>query len=663
MKSICLVDRVKWKFAGNMNPHAFDFGDVDNDKDNEFVIGNLKGELSVFKGISSANDGQPYVTCSGLGTITCVAVGDIKNSGKNSIVCINAEGQCHIFDLLSSNESAPTTHDENIPTSSKKSNDAQTPAMRPLIIEGPKVIEQPTLTLSVPVNCNRILIADIDDDGINEIILARTDRVLQVFNFQIPSPPIDSTASIKASLIEEQPYLEEKKKWYFDGQITSLSTAKDPTTSSSLLIIGQPGGHFIIIEKNDKEISSPTQVSGDQSGEEFTEVSTEIVKGTKFKNGKCVDVLALITMDGKFTLYDLQNSSMSHHELQGTHKLFGMASIDLCINDESLDKKILNDSEKSTKKHNNVFVVCAWNGCTYVIDHDFNVVKFEFEGRVCAFAAGQYAITPGHNVNCFLYVDFEDQITVYYNLRINTKPVTNFMEIMRDQFDKFDELLKDRVQDYDQEKAALSNGSFQSTSHIAEFFHQCLYQLDDYKNMKAKLIEEVEELKGKKHEEKKPNETRDNSELVEENRSLESDQKKESDTEQPEPRNNQNKHDDYVLISGKQDIVQDVETQELEGNKVIRNVQDVETQELEGNKVIRNVQDVETQELERNKVIRNVLSEMNSGVGEGNGVIQNQTTNTDKQQLYSESAHEIQSSVNVDNSTNEIPSIQEFDEE
>ncbi|CAB4389616.1 unnamed protein product [Rhizophagus irregularis] len=645
MKSICLVDRVKWKFAGNMNPHAFDFGDVDNDKDNEFVIGNLKGELSVFKGISSANDGQPYVTCSGLGTITCVAVGDIKNSGKNSIVCINAEGQCHIFDLLSSNESAPTTHDENIPTSSKKSNDAQTTAMRPLIIEGPKVIEQPTLTLSVPVNCNRILIADIDDDGINEIILARTDRVLQVFNFQIPSPPIDSTASIKASLIEEQPYLEEKKKWYFDGQITSLSTAKDPTTSSSLLIIGQPGGHFIIIEKNDKEISSPTQVSGDQSGEEFTEVSTEIVKGTKFKNGKCVDVLALITMDGKFTLYDLQNSSMSHHELQGTHKLFGMASIDLCINDESLDKKILNDSEKS-KKYNNVFVVCAWNGCTYVIDHDFNVVKFEFEGRVCAFAAGQYAITPGHNVNCFLYVDFEDQITVYYNLRINTKPVTNFMEIMRDQFDKFDELLKDRVQDYDQEKAALSNGSFQSTSHIAEFFHQCLYQLDDYKNMKAKLIEEVEELKGKKHEEKKPNETRDNSELVEENRSLESDQKKESDTEQPEPRNNQNKHDDYVLISGKQDIVQDVETQELEGNKVIRNVQDVETQELEGN-----------------KVIRNVLSEMNSGVGEGNGVIQNQTTNTDKQQLYSESAHEIQSSVNVDNSTNEIPSIQEFDEE
>lgn len=65
-----------------------------------------------------------------------------------------------------------------------------------------------------------------------------------------------------------------------------MSTAKDPTTSLPLLIIGQPGGHFIKIRKNDEKTSSHTQVSGDQSGEEFTEVSTEIVKGTKFKNGE-----------------------------------------------------------------------------------------------------------------------------------------------------------------------------------------------------------------------------------------------------------------------------------------------------------------------------------------------------------------------------------------
>ncbi len=44
MRSICLVERVKWKFAGNMNPHASDFGDVDNNKvlKNESIIQLIK---------------------------------------------------------------------------------------------------------------------------------------------------------------------------------------------------------------------------------------------------------------------------------------------------------------------------------------------------------------------------------------------------------------------------------------------------------------------------------------------------------------------------------------------------------------------------------------------------------------------------------------------
>jgi hypothetical protein len=112
------------------------------------------------------------------------------------------------------------------------------------------------------------------------------------------------------------------------------------------------------------------------------------------------------------------------------------------------------------------------------------------------------------------------------------------------------------------------------------------------------------------------------------------DQKKESDTERPESRNkeqNRNKHDDYILIPGEQDIVQDVETKELEGNKMIKNVFDA-------------------------------MNKTNND-GEGNEIVQNQTTNTDKQQLSSDSAHEIQSSVRIDNSTKATPSTQEFDEE
>ncbi|CAG8476067.1 6253_t:CDS:10 [Funneliformis mosseae] len=492
-----------------MNPHAFDFGDVDNDEDNEFVIGNLKGELAVFKGISVC--GEPYMICNGLGTITCLAIGDIKNSGKNSIVCVNAEGQCHIFDVEPSYELIPTVDNENATSSSKKSNDSQNSTIRPIINVNPLIIEKPTMTLPVPVNCNRILIADIDGDGINEVVLARTDRILHVLHFQKLSIDdiksltkeqqnilarsnmmTDLAAEMSNSKDKEKKsvnivmHLIEKKKWFFDGQITSLSTAKDPITSSPLLLVGQPGGHLIIIERNEKK-NLPTQVS--DNPESSDEVSTEIVRGTRFKNGERLDVVAIITMDGKFTLYDLQNSSMSHHEISVTHKLFGMAAMNFCKNG---DKKFLDEPEEMG---DDIFVTCAWNGNTYMIDHDFNIVKFEFEARVCAFAAGRYAITPGHNVNCFMYVDFEDRITVYYNLRINTKPVTNFIEIMSGQFNQFDELLRNKIPDYDQEKNALSNGPNQSEYNITEFFHQCLYQLDDYKNMKSKLQREIEEIR------------------------------------------------------------------------------------------------------------------------------------------------------------------------
>jgi len=65
-----------------------------------------------------------------------------------------------------------------------------------------------------------------------------------------------------------------------------LSTAKDPITSSPLLLVGQPGGHLVIIENNKKR-NLPTQASNNpQDGDELTEVSTEIVRGTRFKDGE-----------------------------------------------------------------------------------------------------------------------------------------------------------------------------------------------------------------------------------------------------------------------------------------------------------------------------------------------------------------------------------------
>lgn len=87
-----------------------------------------------------------------------------------------------------------------------------------------KAMEKPTLTLNVPVNVNRMLIADIgkwyglllvmvsiylvhcdkaslslpyhpDGDGYNELVLARTDRILHSLQLQTPNLPPPNTAT------------------------------------------------------------------------------------------------------------------------------------------------------------------------------------------------------------------------------------------------------------------------------------------------------------------------------------------------------------------------------------------------------------------------------------------------------------------------------------
>jgi hypothetical protein len=45
---------------------------------------------------------------------------------------------------------------------------------------------------------------------------------------------------------------------------------------------------------------------------------------------------------------------------------------------------------------------------------------------------GLYAVAPGYNVPCLFYVDFEDQIFVYFDVRITPGKVSGFIDMIDD---------------------------------------------------------------------------------------------------------------------------------------------------------------------------------------------------------------------------------------
>lgn len=99
-RSVSFVEKLQLEISDNLFNEGLLLADVDNDGDCELIVGQINGELSIFKNGST----KPWRTCLHLGMITCVGVGDLWNRGENLLLCITAEGWCHIF-YVSDNES------------------------------------------------------------------------------------------------------------------------------------------------------------------------------------------------------------------------------------------------------------------------------------------------------------------------------------------------------------------------------------------------------------------------------------------------------------------------------------------------------------------------------------------------------------------------------
>ncbi|XP_011489580.1 KICSTOR complex protein ITFG2 isoform X1 [Oryzias latipes] len=401
MRSLNFVHRISLDFTGTIFPHAICLGDADNDSLNELVIGDNSGKLLVYKN----DDSKPWITRTCVGMLTCVAIGDVCNRGKNLVVAMTAEGWFHLFDLTAASVGKSDSSSQHEFLSSDE--------------------QRPFFTQHIPANTKVILISDIDGDGRCELVVGYTDRVVRAFRWEEPSDGADAASGQLVLL----------KKWLLEAQVDSLSVNPGPEGLPELMV-SQPGcGYAILLctwtqqdstESEDEDPASPGSEGPSRdvllhltTGRIHNKnVSTHLIgnisKGSKEESSKC-GLFALCTLDGTLKLMD--SSEQLLWSVQVDHQLFALQKLD-----------VTGDGREEV-------VACAWDGQTYIIDHNRTVVRFQFEENVNAFCAGQYTCKEGKNSPCLVYVSFNQKIYIYWKVELERMESTNLIRVLEETAD------------------------------------------------------------------------------------------------------------------------------------------------------------------------------------------------------------------------------------
>ncbi|XP_067612222.1 KICSTOR complex protein ITFG2 isoform X1 [Pseudorca crassidens] len=395
MRSVSYVQRVALEFSGSLFPHAICLGDVDNDTLNELVVGDTSGKLSVYKN----DDSRPWLTCSCQGMLTCVGVGDVCNKGKNLVVAVSAEGWFHLCDLTPTKAPDASGHHETLGGEEQR----------------------PVFKQHIPANTKVMLISDIDGDGCCELVVGYTDRVVRAFRWEDLG---DGTEHLTGQLVS-------LKKWMLEGQVDSLSVTPGPMGLPELMV-SQPGcAYAILLCTWNTDPGPPPTSEGPEEGTRETPAARDVVlhqtsgrihnknvsthlignikRGRSPKSGAS-GLFALCTLDGTLKLTEEADKLL--WSVQVDHQLFALEKLDVTGNG-----------------HEEV-VACAWDGQTYIIDHNRTVVRFQVDENIRAFCAGLYACKGGCNSPCLVYVTFNQKIYVYWEVQLERMESTNLLKVL-----------------------------------------------------------------------------------------------------------------------------------------------------------------------------------------------------------------------------------------
>lgn len=248
MREVSFVKKLRFNFKGSVTKRALVIGDADNDQHNELVCANLIGDLAVFKD----RNPEKVAYAQKLGMVTACVVGDVVNSGRNHIAAINTDGWLFIFDVLSrgvdSHNDSPLSTMETafIAQESTPEYPSQSSATEGCAINKTPNELSVMYSQRMPANCKELLLADLDGDGQNELIIGLTDRVLRTYKW------------IKISA--DRGKFVGLYKWEFADQIGAVSLNPSRYNNCQDIIVAQPGGTYAKLECFDKK-TAPNSMS------------------------------------------------------------------------------------------------------------------------------------------------------------------------------------------------------------------------------------------------------------------------------------------------------------------------------------------------------------------------------------------------------------------
>lgn len=181
--------------------------------------------------------------------VTACIVGDVVNAQRNYVAAINTEGWLFVFDVpRTSNPSVsrnvspdqaqePHSQRQYEPRGHVDIDDGQTNA--PVRNNWAPIKLSVSYDQRMPANCKDLLLADLDGDGQNELIVGLTDRVLRTYKWITIGPDRGKFVGLY--------------KWEFADQIGAVSLNPSQHENCQDIIVAQPGGTYAKLECFDKK--------------------------------------------------------------------------------------------------------------------------------------------------------------------------------------------------------------------------------------------------------------------------------------------------------------------------------------------------------------------------------------------------------------------------